>query len=57
PKGAQLVLMSEQLVVTPTAGWLVFAVLFITGTITLISLIPSFLAARLRPVTAMSHVG
>jgi putative ABC transport system permease protein len=57
PKGAQLVLMSEQLVVTPTAGWLVFAVLFITGTITVISLIPSFLAARLRPVTAMSHVG
>ncbi|MCU0696492.1 MAG: FtsX-like permease family protein [Myxococcaceae bacterium] len=57
PKGAQLVLMSEQLVVTPTAGWLVFAVLFITGTITLISLIPSFLAARLKPVSAMSHVG
>jgi ABC-type lipoprotein release transport system permease subunit len=57
PKGAQLVLMSEQLVVTPTGGWLVFAVLFITGTITLISLIPSFLAARLKPVSAMSHVG
>jgi ABC-type lipoprotein release transport system permease subunit len=57
PKGAQLVLMSEQLVVTPTVGWLVFAVLFITGTITVISLIPSFLAARLRPVSAMSHVG
>jgi hypothetical protein len=49
--------MSEQLVVTPTVGWLVFAVLFITGTITVISLIPSFLAARLRPVSAMSHVG
>ncbi|MBE2250962.1 MAG: ABC transporter permease [Myxococcus sp.] len=57
PKGAQLVLMSEKLIVAPTAGWIVFAVLFITGVITLISLIPSFLAARLKPISAMSHVG
>jgi len=57
PKGAQLVLMSEKLIVAPTIGWILFAILLITGAITLISLIPSFLAARLRPVTAMSHVG
>lgn len=57
PKGAQLVLMSEKLIVTPTAGWIVFAIAFITGAITLISIIPSFRAARLKPVTAMSHVG
>jgi putative ABC transport system permease protein len=57
PKGAQLVLMSEKLIVAPTIGWVVFAVVFITGVITLISLIPSFLAARLKPISAMSHVG
>lgn len=57
PKGAQLVLMSEKLIVTPTAGWIVFAIAFITGAITLISVIPSFRAARLKPITAMSHVG
>ncbi len=57
PKGGQLILMSEKLIVTPTAGWVVFAVVFITGVITLISLIPSFLAARLKPISAMSHVG
>jgi ABC-type lipoprotein release transport system permease subunit len=57
PKGAQLVLMSEKLIVTPTPGWIVFAIGFITGAITLISIIPSFRAARLKPVTAMSHVG
>ncbi|MDP3499276.1 MAG: FtsX-like permease family protein [Myxococcales bacterium] len=57
PKGAQLVLMSEKLIVAPTAGWVVFAVIFITSVITLISLIPSFLAARLKPISAMSHVG
>ncbi len=57
PKGAQMMLMSEKLIVTPTVGWVVFAVVFITGAITLISVIPSFLAARLKPISAMSHVG
>ncbi|MER2566004.1 MAG: FtsX-like permease family protein [Myxococcaceae bacterium] len=57
PKGAQLVLMSEKLIVAPTAGWIVFAIVFITGAITIISVIPSFLAARLKPISAMSHVG
>lgn len=57
PKGAQLVLMSEKLIVSPTVGWLAFAIVFITGVITVISVIPSFRAARLKPVSAMSHVG
>jgi ABC-type lipoprotein release transport system permease subunit len=57
PKGAQLVLMSDHLIVMPTAFWVIFAVVFITGSITLISLIPSFLAARMKPISAMSHVG
>lgn len=57
PKGAQLVLMSDHLVITPTAGWVSFAVVFITGTITVISLVPSFIAARMKPISAMSQVG
>lgn len=57
PKGAQLVLMSERLVVAPTTFWVAFAVVFITGAITLVSLVPSFLAARMKPISAMSHVG
>ncbi len=55
--GAQMVMMTDHLVVTPTLFWAVFAVFFLTTAITLISVIPSFLAARLKPVTAMSHVG
>lgn len=57
PLGAQLFLMTDHLVVTPTATWAIFAVVFVTLVLTLISLIPSFLAARLKPVTAMSHFG
>ena len=30
---------------------------FITGVVTLISVIPSFIAARLKPVSAMQHAG
>jgi putative ABC transport system permease protein len=57
PVAAQLFLMTDHPVLTPTVGWAVFAVLFITGILTGISLIPSFLAARLKPITAMSTVG
>ncbi len=57
PVGAQMFLMNDHLVVTPTVGWVVFAMLFITGCITAVSLIPSFLAARMKPITAMHHIG
>ncbi len=57
PKAAQVLLLSDHLVLTPSSGWIAFSVLFITGVITLVSLFPSFLAARLKPITAMSHVG
>jgi putative ABC transport system permease protein len=57
PKGAQILFFSEKLVVTPTLNWVIFSVAFITISITVISLIPSFLAARLKPITAMSKVG
>lgn len=57
PTSWQFVFFSPRLIITPTAFWLVFSVGFITAAIALISLIPSFLAARLKPITAMSHVG
>ena len=57
PLTVQLFLMREEvhLAVLPSA--LLGSVLLITGCTTAISLIPSFLAARLQPVTAMHQVG
>jgi ABC-type lipoprotein release transport system permease subunit len=57
PQGFQFILMSERLHVVPTAAWTLVTVLFITAVISSISLFPSFIAARLKPVTAMQHVG
>lgn len=57
PPSWQFVFFSDHLVITPTAPWVIFSVFFITLSIGAISLIPSFLAARLKPITAMSHVG
>ncbi|MFO0593870.1 MAG: FtsX-like permease family protein [Myxococcaceae bacterium] len=57
PPSWQFVFFSDHLIITPTPGWVAFALVFITSSIALISLIPSFLAARLKPITAMSHVG
>lgn len=57
PQSWQFVFFSERLVISPTLFWVLFSVGFITVVITLISIIPSFLAARLKPITAMSHVG
>ncbi|MFT3707161.1 MAG: FtsX-like permease family protein [Archangium sp.] len=57
PPSWQFVFFSDHLVVSPTIFWVVFSVAFITLAISGISLIPSFLAARLKPITAMSHVG
>jgi putative ABC transport system permease protein len=57
PRGLQFLFLSERLVVTPSLSALVMIVLFITTCITLISIIPSYLAARMKPISAMSHVG
>ncbi len=57
PPSWQFIFFSERLVISPTAFWVFFSVGFITAAITAISIIPSFLAARLKPITAMSHVG
>ena len=45
------------LVVLPTLQWVLSTVVFITGVVTVISIIPSFIAARLKPVSAMQHAG
>ena len=57
PVGVQFVLLSDKLVVLPTVQWVVSTVVFITAVVTLISIIPSFIAARLKPVSAMQHAG
>lgn len=57
PLEVQLFLMREEVhfAVRPTV--LLGSICLITGCTTLISLLPSFLAARLQPVTAMHQVG
>jgi ABC-type lipoprotein release transport system permease subunit len=57
PQAWQMVLLADHLFILPTVGWCLFAVVFTTVAITSISLIPSYLASRLKPVTAMSHIG
>ncbi|WNG35173.1 ABC transporter permease [Archangium violaceum] len=57
PVAVQVIVMSEQLrfVVDPTA--VARSITIITLCTTFVSLIPSYLAARLKPVTAMHHIG
>ena len=57
PQGAQLLLMAEYLSVLPSVKLVIFALAFIPGVITLVSINPSRTAARLEPITAMSHIG
>ena len=57
PVAVQLFLMRDELHLAVRPGALVFSILLITGCTTAISIIPSFLAARLQPVTAMHEVG
>jgi putative ABC transport system permease protein len=57
PLSVQLFLMREEVHFAVRPGVLLGSILLITGCTTVISLIPSFLAARLQPVTAMHRVG
>ncbi|HZH04536.1 MAG TPA: FtsX-like permease family protein, partial [Myxococcaceae bacterium] len=57
PAGAQVLLMSDTLHLAIVPLDVLRSVLLISLCTMLISLLPSFLAARLRPVTAMHHVG
>lgn len=57
PIAVQLFLMTDHLSLAPTALLTVLSIAFITFCITAITLIPSFLAARMKPINAMHHVG
>ena len=57
PIGVQFVLLSDKLVVLPTVQWVGLTVALITAVVPVISVIPSFIAARLKPVSAMQHAG
>jgi putative ABC transport system permease protein len=57
PVSVQLFLMREEVQFAVRPSVLFGAIALIIGCTTLISLIPSFLAARLQPVTAMHRVG
>ena len=53
----QLFLMREELRLLVRPGTVAGAIALIAGCTTFIALFPSFLAARLQPVTAMHRVG
>jgi ABC-type lipoprotein release transport system permease subunit len=57
PEVVAVFIMSEKLNLAVNPGSVVGAMLFITACTTAIALIPSFLAARMKPVTAMHHIG
>lgn len=56
PLTLQFVLLSEKLLIVPTAQWIIATTVFITSAVTVFAFVPSIIAARLRPVTAMAHV-
>jgi ABC-type lipoprotein release transport system permease subunit len=57
PEVVQAMLLTEHWFLKVEPGSVVFAVTLITVASMLVSLIPSFLAARMKPVTAMHHIG
>jgi ABC-type antimicrobial peptide transport system permease subunit len=56
-EAVQAITMSDTLFVQVRGGSVLGAVVFVTLCTSLISLVPSFLAARMKPVTAMHHIG
>jgi ABC-type lipoprotein release transport system permease subunit len=57
PIGVQLFLMNDTLTLLADPLKIFGSVLFITLCTSVISLIPSFLAARMKPITAMHYIG
>jgi putative ABC transport system permease protein len=57
PMAVQVFILSDKLHLVVNPSSVMGAITFITLCTTLISLIPSFLAARMKPVTAMHHIG
>jgi putative ABC transport system permease protein len=57
PEVVAMFIMTDKLHLAVHPGSVLGAMVFITACTTAISLIPSFLAARMKPVTAMHHIG
>jgi ABC-type lipoprotein release transport system permease subunit len=57
PKGAQLFLMSSTFKVAFEGLRIIGGMAIITGCTTMIAIIPSIHAARMKPITAMQHLG
>ncbi len=57
PIGVQLFLMNDTLTLLADPAKILGAVLFISFCTTAIALFPSFLAARLKPISAMHYIG
>jgi putative ABC transport system permease protein len=57
PEVVQVMLLTEHWFLKVDPGSVTFAVVLITLSAMAVSLIPSFLAARMKPVTAMHHIG
>ena len=57
PEAVQMFLMQRHLRLDVSAGAVLQAVLWLTLITTLFALYPAFRAARLKPVTAMHHIG
>jgi ABC-type antimicrobial peptide transport system permease subunit len=57
PPGADLFLMSNTFKFALNSGQIIFAMGVITVCTTLIAIIPSIHAARMKPITAMQHLG
>jgi putative ABC transport system permease protein len=57
PEGARMFLMNSELHLLADPSQIFMGMMIITGCTTLIAMFPSIHAARLKPVTAMSHIG
>jgi len=57
PETMQMFLMQQHISLTVTGHMVVRQALFVLAVTTLAALMPAFRAARLRPVTAMHHIG
>jgi putative ABC transport system permease protein len=57
PESVQMFLMQQHLTMTVVAGAVVRDALFVAAVTTVASLVPALHAARLKPITAMHHIG
>jgi ABC-type antimicrobial peptide transport system permease subunit len=57
PEGVQWILMSDHLLLSLSGVKVLFAVVFLSLLTCLSAIFPSIRAARLKPVTAMHHLG